>query len=66
MPVGWPATRYVQLMGDRVWWVRYRAAQALLKLRGMNAEALESVRARLIDPYAIDMLKHVRAEESLG
>jgi HEAT repeat protein len=55
----------MQLMGDRVWWVRYRAAQALLKLRGMNAEALEAVRARLIDPYALDMLKHVRAEESL-
>lgn len=56
----------MQLMGDRVWWVRYRAAQALLKLRGMNAEALEAVRVRLIDPYALDMLKHVRAEEILG
>ena len=56
----------MQLMGDRVWWVRYRAAQALLKLRGMNAETLEAVRARLTDPYALDMLKHVRAEEALG
>ena len=56
----------MQLMGDRVWWVRYRAAQALLKLRGMTAEGIEAVRARLIDPYALDMLKHVRAEESLG
>jgi HEAT repeat protein len=56
----------MQLMGDRVWWVRYRAAQALLRLRGMNAEELEAARARLTDPYALDMLKHVRAEESLG
>ncbi len=56
----------MQLMGDRVWWVRYRAAQALLKLRGMNAEGIETVRARLTDPYALDMLKHVRAEETLG
>jgi len=56
----------MQLMGDRVWWVRYRAAQALLRLRGMNAEGLESVGARLTDPYARDMLKHVRAEENLG
>lgn len=56
----------IGLMGDRVWWVRYRAAQALLKLRGMNDERLEAVRARLTDPYALDMLKHVRAEESLG
>ncbi|MGB5131465.1 MAG: HEAT repeat domain-containing protein [Steroidobacteraceae bacterium] len=54
------------LMGDRVWWVRYRAAQALLKLRGMNAAELESVRTRLTDPYALDMLKHVRAEEGPG
>jgi HEAT repeat protein len=56
----------MQLMSDRVWWVRYRAAQALLKLRGMNAEGIEAVRARLTDPYALDMLKHVRAEETLG
>lgn len=56
----------MQLMSDRVWWVRYRAAQALLKLRGMNAGHLEAVRARLTDPYALDMLKHVRAEETPG
>ena len=56
----------LQLMGDRVWWVRYRAAQALLKLRGMTAEALEAARARLTDPYALDMLKHVQAEEALA
>jgi hypothetical protein len=54
------------LMGDRVWWVRYRAAQALLRLRGMNAEGIAAVRARLTDPYALDMLKHVLAEEPLG
>lgn len=56
----------MNMMGDRVWWVRYRAAQALLKLRGMNAEGIETVRARLTDPYALDMLKHVRAEETIG
>jgi hypothetical protein len=56
----------MQLMGDGVWWVRYRAAQALLKLRGMTTEGIEAVRVRLIDPYALDMLKHVRAEENLG
>ncbi|MSP98015.1 MAG: hypothetical protein EXR29_12495 [Betaproteobacteria bacterium] len=53
-------------VGDRVWWVRYRAAQALLKLRGMTAEGIEGVRARLADPYALDMLQHVLAEEPLG
>jgi len=52
----------MRLMGDPVWWVRYRAAQALLKLRGMNAAGLEAVRARLTDPYARDMLEHGHAE----
>jgi hypothetical protein len=56
----------VTLMGDRVWWVRYRAAQALLKLPGMNAAGLDAVRTRLTDTFALDMLRHVRAEESLG
>ena len=49
-----------QLMCDKVWWVRYRAGQALLKLKGMTAERLEAVRAHLTDSYARDMLEHVR------
>jgi HEAT repeat protein len=52
----------VQLMCDRVWWVRYRAGQALLVLKGMTADRLEMVRAQLRDVYARDMLEHVRAE----
>lgn len=52
----------VQLMSDRVWWVRYRAAQAVLKLKGMNAARLEAVRAGLSDPYARDMLEQACAE----
>ena len=35
----------LRLMCDRVWWVRYRAGQALLKLKGMTADRLEAVRA---------------------
>ncbi|MGH8205132.1 MAG: HEAT repeat domain-containing protein, partial [Steroidobacteraceae bacterium] len=50
------------LMCDKVWWVRYRAAQALLKLKGMTAARLETERAGLTDAYARDMLEHVRAE----
>jgi hypothetical protein len=52
----------VELMGDRVWWVRYRAAQALLKLRGMTPERLAALRASLTDRFARDMLDHVVAE----
>jgi HEAT repeat protein len=54
-----------RLMCDRVWWVRYRAGQALLKLKGMTAERLEAVRAHLTDAYARDMLEHVRAEAAI-
>ncbi|MGQ0383243.1 MAG: HEAT repeat domain-containing protein [Gammaproteobacteria bacterium] len=52
------------LLCDPVWWVRYRAGQALLRLKGMSAERLARVRAELADPYALDMLRHVQAEES--
>lgn len=50
------------LMGDSLWWVRYRAAQALFGLRGMSAALLAATRARLTDRYARDMFDHVRAE----
>lgn len=52
----------VRLMSDRVWWVRYYAAQALLKLKDMDGTRLAAVRQGLTDPYASDMLKQVCAE----
>ncbi|MGH8130927.1 MAG: HEAT repeat domain-containing protein [Steroidobacteraceae bacterium] len=55
----------VRLLSDRVWWVRYRAAQALLKLKGMDSARLEAVRAVIRDPYARDMLEQARAEAAL-
>jgi hypothetical protein len=55
----------LRLMCDRVWWVRYRAGQALLKLKGMTADHLQLIRAQLGDVYARDMLEHVRAEASI-
>lgn len=55
----------VHLLCDRVWWVRYRAGHALLRLKGMNAQHLEAVRAGLADPYALDMLRHVSAEAAI-
>ena len=54
-----------RLMCDRVWWVRYRAGQALLRLKGMTPERLEAVRMHLTDKYARDMLEHVRAEAAI-
>jgi HEAT repeat protein len=55
----------VRLMCDRVWWVRYRAGQALLALKGMTSDRLEAVRAQIGDIYARDMLEHVRAEAAI-
>jgi len=55
-----------RLMCDRVWWVRYRAGQALLRLKGMTVDRLEAVHAHLTDSYARDMLEHVRAEAALA
>lgn len=54
------------LLGDREWWVRYRAAQALADLAGLYGESLEAVRAGLTDRYAADMLAHVMAEKELA
>jgi hypothetical protein len=45
--------------------VRYRAAQALLKLKGMDSARLDAIRAGLEDPYARDMLAQARAEATL-
>ena len=49
-------------MCDTVWWVRYRAGQALLKLKGMTADRLDAVRMHLTDAYARDMLDARAAE----
>ena len=54
-----------RLMCDRVWWVRYRAGQALLKLKGMTPDRLEAIRTQLTDAYARDMLAHVSAEAAI-
>lgn len=51
----------MKLMGDPLWWVRYRAAQSLLKVRG-SAERAAQLRPQLTDRYARDMLDHVLAE----
>lgn len=55
-----------RLLCDRVWWVRYRAGHALLRLRGMDAARLAALRAELVDPFALDMLDHVQAEARLA
>jgi hypothetical protein len=60
------AETVTRLMCDTVWWVRYRAGQALLALKGMTDDRLAAVRDHLTDAYARDMLEHVRAEANLS
>lgn len=49
-------------LGDRDWWVRYRAAQALCGLPHMDGARLRSLAATLADRFAGDMLRQALAE----
>jgi HEAT repeat protein len=51
------------LLCDPVWWVRYRAAQALYQLPGMDGEAIAGLRSQIRDGFARDMLAQVAAEQ---
>lgn len=50
------------LLTDPEWWVRYRAAQAIVQLSGLGGVSLDHVRVSLGDRYALNMLDHVVAE----
>lgn len=52
----------IAMLADREWWVRYRAAQALLGLPGVDELAARALAAGLTDRYARDMLRQVLAE----
>jgi HEAT repeat protein len=57
--------RLEAMMSDRDWWVRYRAAQAQLKLPGTDVAAVIALRRRLTDRFARDALDHVCGELAL-
>jgi HEAT repeat protein len=65
--IGRPADagRLEKLLTDREWWVRYRAAQSLLRLPTLRREDLEPIRSRLRDPYACDALELAMAEAGM-
>lgn len=58
--------RLEPMLADKVWWVRYRAAQALLVLPGMDAAALRQVRQRQGDAYGRDIIDQVLSEHEMG
>lgn len=55
----------VPLLGDPDWWVRYRSAQALLKLRPMTENTLTGFLETQTDPFARDILRQAYAENML-
>lgn len=55
-----------RMMTDAQWWVRYRAAQALLGLPGMSAERLLDCAQSTQDRYALSMAQAVLAEAGEG
>lgn len=52
----------LELLSDPVWWVRYRASQAVIRLHGLTAAEVEELRHRAADAFASDMLAHALAE----
>lgn len=58
--------RLEPMLGDQVWWVRYRAAQALLALPGMGADGLRVIQQRQTDAYGRDIIDQVLSEHDLG
>ena len=50
------------LLADREWWVRYRAAQAIVGLSPRDDQRLRDIRSTLSDRYARDILTQAIAE----
>ena len=52
----------MNLMKDPQWWIRYRSAQALVDLPGLQPGQLDQLLVSLTDRYARDILNQVLAE----
>ena len=58
--------RLMSLMCDREWWVRYRAAQALISLPFMRRKDISEILLTLQDRFAVDILQRVLAEKEVA
>ena len=54
----------LSLLNSEYWWVRYRAAQALLQQPFMNGQAMRRLIKSRTDVFARDMLMHIVAENN--
>lgn len=55
-----------ELLADKEWWVRYRAAQSIARLPFVGPQELRLVRDRQQDRYAHDMMQQAMAEVGLA
>jgi len=55
---------FLEALGDPVWWVRQRAAEAVVSLPGVGVEDLESLQRAAADGYATDALRRALAEKT--
>lgn len=58
--------RLQAMLGDPQWWVRYRAAQALVGLPFTQGGEIEALVSASGDRFAADMLRHVLSEREAG
>jgi HEAT repeat protein len=58
--------RLIELLTDRQWWVRYRAARALASLGFVDDGRMRAIQEAQSDPYARDIIEHVLAERTIG
>ena len=56
----------VGVLADSQWWVRYRAAQALLRMSHVGEAGLRRIGATHTDKYARDIVNQVLAEHAMG
>lgn len=54
------------MLGDRQWWVRFRAAEALTSLPFLTAEQVKAIGDASSDPYAGSMVRQVLAKGALS
>lgn len=54
-----------RMLADGEWWVRYRAAQAIVGMPGMGKDELNRLRNAQADRFAKDILDHVIAEAGI-
>ena len=55
-----------RMLTDRHWWVRYRAAQALVSLPFVGPNSLRRIAAAHGDPFARDIMAQALAEAGLA